>query len=169
MYCEECKAKPATVHFTQNIQGKKSETHLCEDCAAKKGAILFDIDNKFSIPNLLGSFLGYNYNVPGIKSVSSGISCSNCNTNFNDIRHTGKLGCSECYSAFEQELEPTLRRIHGNSRHIGRIPLRGGGTVLIKKQINELKSQLQTAVNNEEYEKAAVIRDKIKNLEKELN
>lgn len=48
MYCEECKAKPAVVHFTQNIQGKKTEVHLCEDCAAKKGAILFDLDNKFS-------------------------------------------------------------------------------------------------------------------------
>ncbi|NLB87638.1 MAG: hypothetical protein GX790_00175 [Syntrophomonadaceae bacterium] len=169
MYCDECKNKPATVHFTQNIQGKKSELHLCEDCAAKKGTIfLNNIDNKFSIPNLLASFLGYGYNVSDIKPVSSGQTCPNCKTNFNDIKHMGKLGCSECYTAFEEELEPTLRRIHGNSRHIGRIPLRGGGTVLIKKQIADLKNQLQTAVNNEEYEKAAVIRDKIKKLEKEL-
>lgn len=164
--CEECKMKPATVHFTQNIQGKKTEMHLCEECAAQKGNLFFNIDSNFSIPNLLGSFLGYN--LSGLKPVTSGQVCPNCKTNFNDIRHMGKLGCSECYLAFEQELEPTLRRIHGNSRHIGRVPLRGGGTYLIKKQIADLKNQLQIAVNNEEYEKAAVIRDKIKKLESEL-
>ncbi len=168
MYCDECKAKPATVHFTQNIQGKKSETHLCEECAAQKGALLFDIDNNFSIPNLLGSFLGNNYNMPGIKPVNSRLSCPNCQMNFSDIRHTGKLGCSECYQAFEQELEPTLRRIHGNSEHIGRIPVRGGEKVLLKKKIDELKHKLQKAVGNEEYEKAAEIRDAIKKMEKDL-
>jgi protein arginine kinase activator len=168
MYCEECNEKPATVHFTQNIQGKKTETHLCEDCAAKKGAILFDVDNKFSIPNLLGSFFGYNYNTPSPKTASSGLVCPNCNMDFNDIRRTGKLGCSECYTAFAQALEPNLRRIHGNSRHIGKIPVRGGENVVLKRKIDELKDKLQKAIVAEEYEVAAEIRDEIKKLEQDL-
>ncbi len=168
MYCDECKSNPATVHFTQNIHGKKSETHLCENCAAAKGAILFDVGNKFSIPNLLGSFLGNNFNVAGVKQISPGLICPNCQMNFNDIRQTGKLGCSECYGAFEQELEPTLRRIHGNSEHIGRIPVRGGEKVLLKRKIDDLKNKLHKAIGNEEYEKAAEIRDEIKTIEKGL-
>ncbi|HZJ84521.1 MAG TPA: UvrB/UvrC motif-containing protein [Syntrophomonadaceae bacterium] len=168
MYCQECKVNHATIHLTQNIQGEISEIHLCEECAAKKGALLFDVDNKFSIPNLLSNFFGYNYNIAGSKTPSSSPVCPNCNMKFSDIRRTGKLGCSECYTAFEQVLEPSLRRIHGNSRHIGRIPLRGGGNVLLKRKINELKDKLQKAVVNEEYETAAEIRDEIKKLEKDL-
>ncbi len=167
MYCDDCKERPATVHFTQNIQGKKTETHLCEECAAKKGAVLFDIDNKFSIPNLLGSFFGYNFNVASPKVASSGLVCPNCNMDFNDIRRTGKLGCSECYTAFADVLEPNLRRIHGNSMHIGKIPIRGGEHVSLQRQIDELKDELQKAILAEEYETAAEIRDSIKVLEEE--
>ncbi len=168
MYCEECQVNLATIHLTQNIQGEITESHLCESCAVKKGSFLFDVDSKFSIPNLLSNFFGYNYNISGSKTASPGLVCPNCNMNFNDIRRTGKLGCSECYTAFAQVLEPSLRRIHGNSRHIGRVPLRGGGNVLLQRKINELKDKLQKAVVNEEYESAAEIRDEIKKLEKDL-
>ena len=68
--------------------------------------------------------------------------------------------------AFEQELEPSLRRIHGNRQHVGKIPLRGGEKVLWRRQIEGLKQRLQEAVAREEYEEAAEIRDQIKNLEK---
>ncbi len=95
-------------------------------------------------------------------------SCSGCGMTFNDIRQTGKLGCSNCYQVFAQEMEPTLRRIHGNSQHIGKIPSRGGEKVLMRKQLDSLKTQLQEAVNHEEYEKAAEIRDGIKSLESRL-
>lgn len=169
MYCDECKKNPATVHLTQMMNGKKTEIHLCEECAAKKGALMFDIGSKFSIPNLLGSFFGSNYGLQGIQALTSVNSCPNCGMNFSDISQTGKLGCAECYSAFEQELEPILRRIHGNSKHVGKIPARGGEKVLFKKQIAQLKAKLQEAVAKENYEQAAEIRDSIKELEKKLD
>ncbi len=170
MYCEECKQKLATVHFTQMFNGKKAEFHLCEECAAKKGTIFLDMDNKFSISNLLGSFFGSNsYNVQGIAPPSHSYRCPSCGMCFSDITQTGKLGCSECYAVFDKEIEPTLRRIHGNSQHIGKIPVHSGQKVLIKKEIERLKSKLQQAVINEEYEKAAEIRDSIKELEKKIN
>lgn len=167
MFCEECKEKPATVHLTQMYNGKKVETHLCESCASNKGAII--MDGKLSIPNLLGSFLGHNFNIHGITSAPNSVSCPHCGMNFGDITHTGKLGCADCYQAFDQTLEPTLRRIHGNSQHIGKVPARGGGKVLLKKKIDELKTQLQEAVAAEQYEEAAEIRDSIKELEKQLD
>lgn len=171
MYCEECKVRPATVHLTQIINGQATQKHLCEQCAAKKGAAMFNlnIEPGFSIPNLLGSFFG---NFPNMQDVSAPMAanttCPNCGMNFERIRQMGKLGCSECYATFERELEPTLRRVHGNSQHIGKIPKRGGSKVMLKKKIEELKSRLQKAVAREEYEKAAEIRDEIKKLEKDM-
>lgn len=167
MYCEECKQKPAAVHLTQVFNGTIMQSHLCEECAAKKGGFIFDPGSKFSIPNLLSSIFGSSCNVD-IAPVAEAGPCPNCGMNFYSIRETGKLGCSECYKVYEQELEPTLRRIHGNSQHMGKIPSRGGEKVLIRKQMENLKSQLQEAVSHEEYEKAAEIRDAIKNLESKL-
>ncbi|HOQ08590.1 MAG TPA: UvrB/UvrC motif-containing protein [Syntrophomonadaceae bacterium] len=167
MFCDECKQKPATVHFTQFFNGTKMETHLCDTCAAKKGALF--MNGQFSIPNLLGSFLGHTFGILQQTAASpNNLTCSHCGVTFNDITHTGKLGCAECYREFDQALEPTLRRIHGNSQHVGKVPSRGGEKVLIKKKIERLKAQLQEAVTAERYEQAAEIRDSIKELEKQL-
>ncbi len=166
MYCEECKLRPATVHVAQMINGQKTESHLCEQCASQKGTIVFG-DKQLSISNLLGSFLGGNYAIPETMTPVQEIVCPNCGTKFSDIRQTGKLGCAQCFTAFEQELEPSLRRIHGNRQHVGKIPLRGGEKVMRKRQLEGLKQHLQEAVAREEYEKAAEIRDQIKQMEKE--
>ena len=80
-----------------------------------------------------------------------------------------KLGCSECYQVYAQGLESSLRRIHGNSQHLGKIPIRGGEKVLIKKQIELLKNKLQEAVKEEKYEEAAEIRDSVKEMENRLS
>jgi protein arginine kinase activator len=169
MYCQECKQKPATVFLTQMFNGKKIEMHLCEECAAKKGGSLFDIDSQFSVSNLLGTLLGTNYNLQQAVTPSANVKqCPGCQMSLKNISQTGKLSCAECYTVFEKEIEPTLRRIHGNSRHIGKIPVRGGEKVLVKNKIAQLKSQLQKAVANEEYEKAAEIRDSIKDMQNQL-
>lgn len=167
MYCEECNSKPATVHLAQVVNGKKVETHLCETCAAKKGMFILDLSKQFSIPNLLGSIFGA-FPMQGMQSLTSAPSCPNCGMTPAGLRDTGKLGCSQCYQVFDQELEPTLRRIHGNNEHLGKIPSRSGGKVLLNRKITQLKNQLQEAVAKEEYEKAAEIRDSIKELEAEL-
>lgn len=166
MYCDECKKKPATVHLTQMFNGQTTEAHYCEECAAKKGAVIFNMGSSFSIPNMLASFFGYN--MEGLPAPSAARTCDNCGMNFNDIRQSGKLGCSECYAAFDEQLEPTLRGMHGNSQHIGKVPARGGEKVILKKKVEDMKGRLQQAVAEEDYEKAAQIRDAIKELEKKL-
>lgn len=167
MLCEECKEKPASVHLIQVFNGQKIESHLCEDCATQKSGLILDA-NKFSIPNLLGGMFGSIYNMQEMPSLGRPSKCPNCGMSFMDIRQTGKLGCSQCYQVYEQELEASLRRIHGNTQHMGKIPLRGGEKVLIRKQIGKLKNQLQEAVKAEEYEKAAQIRDTLKDMERKL-
>lgn len=166
MYCEECKIRPATVHLAQMFDGKKIETHLCEQCASQKGSIIFGADQQLSIANILGSFLGGNYSIQEARSANQHSTCPGCGIKFSDVRQTGKLGCAQCYIAFEEELEPSLRRIHGNRQHVGKIPLRGGEKYWWKRQVEGLKQQLQEAVAREEYEEAADIRDEIKKLEK---
>ena len=169
MYCDECKTQIASVHLTQIYQGKKVETHLCEVCAAKKGALMLDFDNNFSIPHLLGSFLGDTSDAKETHNVNNdNKACSNCGMTFANIQKKGKIGCSECYSAFENELEATFRRINGNNKHVGKVPSRGGQSIKIKRKLEELKTELQQAVANEQYEKAVQIRDAIKAMEKDL-
>ena len=171
MYCQECKDKFATVHLTQVYEGNKVELHLCADCAMQKGVHIFEAGNNFSLPSLLGGVLG-NYFLPPGQGVDEpapvSAVCPRCKMNFSDISHTGKLGCADCYKAFDRELEPILRRIHGHSRHVGKIPLRTGDKVRLKHQVDKLKLQLHEAVTDEQYEAAAEIRDKIKELEKKM-
>jgi protein arginine kinase activator len=150
--------------------GQKSEMHLCPSCAAKKGALMFD-PSQFNIPNLLGGFLGGNQALQGagLANPTTQATCQNCGVRFMDIRNTGKLGCPNCYQAFEDELESALKRIHGNSQHTGKIPLRSGEKTRIKRQVEDLKEQLQSAILAEDYEKAAEIRDALKEIEKKLD
>lgn len=168
MNCDECKQNLATVHLTEMYNGQKTEMHLCPTCAAKKGALMFD-PSQFNIPNLLGGFLGGHNELPGYANAPPQVSCPTCGVDFMDIRHTGKLGCPDCYQAFVQELEAALKRIHGNSQHTGKIPLRSGEKARIKKQVDDLKAQLQGAIMAEDYEKAAEIRDLMKDMEKKLD
>lgn len=170
MYCEECKKRPATVHITQIYNGRKVEMHLCEECAEQKGAYVTKFEDGFSLPKLLGGFFGGA--TPLVEGVPLGKpgktrSCPGCGLSFDEIGRMGRLGCSECYTTFEHEVEPILRRVHGNSQHPGKAPRRTGGKFKLDKTIEELKKKLQAAVNQEQYEKAAELRDQIKELEKQ--
>ena len=95
--------------------------------------------------------------------------CPNCGMSYRDFQQTGKIGCSVCYATFRRQLEPLLRRIHGSSTHSGKIPHRTGGTLETKHTIEKLRRTLKECVAQEEYEKAAELRDKIRLLEKELD
>lgn len=170
MLCDECHEKPATVHLIQVFDGHKTESHLCQDCAAQKsGLAALDNDYKFSIPSLLGGMFGSIHGLQDKPAQARPTVCPNCGMSFKDIKRMGKLGCSECYRTYGQEMDATLRRIHGNSQHIGKIPCRGGEKVLIKKQIDNLKHRLLEAVREERYELAAEIRDRLKEMERELS
>lgn len=162
MKCQSCGKKEATVRYMENINGKKQEMHFCVDCARKLGFVNFS--DMFSpiftnIPNFFGDF-----------ALEEELKCPTCGYTFDDYTNTGLLGCPDCYNTFEDRLDDIFLKLHGKNRHI-----KLDGRTLNKKveksslskeeKILQLKDELKELVENEEYEKAAVIRDKIKKLE----
>lgn len=160
MFCNECGKNEANVHLTHIINGKKTESHLCEDCAKKNQAIL---NSNFSMENLFSVMLNNSFNnktyLPAAKS------CTNCGMTYENFRNTGKFGCSHCIDSFKGRLKPVIKSIQGYDRHIGKIPKRAGGDYKIQMDIERLKNDLKGAVEREEYELAAELRDKINDLE----
>jgi len=156
MLCQNCKERQATVRFTKVINGVKTDMHLCEKCAPlmkhEFPAIKsFDI----TVSDIINSFFGGS-------SVFSTTTCDSCGASFDDFSKTGKFGCPECYNAFSSQLASPLKRIHGNDRHIGKIPKRAGDGV---SKITQLKNRLAEAIAKEDFENAATIRDEIRRLE----
>jgi len=171
MLCQECKEQKANVYVTRIVNGIKTEIHLCEKCAREKGDLEFAFEPKFSLQNFFASFLSEPWAAPQKKTVSpSKVQCPNCGLTFAQFSQIGRFGCCNCYTAMgEEHLQPLFRRIHGNVSHSGKVPRRIGGTTRIKGEIEKLRQQLQQHIQMEEYEKAAITRDKIRSLEKELD
>lgn len=162
MNCQRCQQRTANVHITQFINGQKHEAHLCEECAqAAKITVELPQLPINNLKNLL-AFLGQGNLVD--RSAPELI-CNNCQTSYHKVHETGYVGCSDCYEQFTKQIEPVLKKIHGTNMHRGKIPNRLGAIYLIKREMEDLKSQLRQAVELEEYEKAAGLRDRIKLLE----
>ena len=168
MDCQECHNRPATLHFTKIVNGKKMEVHLCEKCAKEKGDVMAG-SNAFSIHNLLSGFLNFEQltNQNEDENVSGTLQCPKCGLTYNEFAKIGKFGCEGCYEAFQLHLDPILRKVHaGNTVHTGKVPKRNGKNISLKRKIKSLKEELQRLVKQEEFEKAAIVRDNIRALEK---
>ena len=171
MKCQECKQRPATLHFTKILNGEKTEFHICEQCAREKGDFIPG-SNSFSIHHLLSGLLNFD---PVVKGPSSSyleqkeIACNQCKMTFEQFARAGRFGCANCYQTFHNKLEPILKRVHsGNSKHSGKIPKRIGGSIQVKKKIDMLKEALKYHIEKEEFEQAAIVRDQVRSLEKSL-
>ncbi|NLZ94097.1 MAG: hypothetical protein GX922_08855 [Firmicutes bacterium] len=163
MLCQECQKRVATVHLTQIINGEHREQHLCEQCAKDKGDFNFN-HNPFSLQSLLTGLMNME-SQPLMGFSTNKVQCDNCGLTYAQFGQIGRFGCSECYKAFGERLLPLLRRIHGSTQHVGREPRRAGGIVKLRRNIEELRKQLQRLVEQEEFEQAAVVRDQIRKLE----
>lgn len=173
MQCQECNQRPATLHFTKIINGKKTEFHICDQCAREKGEYIPG-SNSFSIHQLLSGLL--NFEQPISNSQLAGqtneqeLKCEKCEMSYRQFAKAGRFGCASCYKTFNQKLDPVLKRVHsGNTLHSGKIPKRIGGSIQIKKQIVQLKEKMKQHINNEEFEQAAEVRDQIRSLETKIN
>jgi len=170
MLCENCHKKPATVHITKIINDQQTEQHLCEECAREQqGLSDISIELNFSIPQLLASLLGQGDNLSGKLSVQplAMRRCPTCSLSYKRFGQEGKFGCRNCYREFADRLDPLFRKIHGNSRHMGKVPIRGSHALNRKRQLEDLRTELQAAVGQEDYELAAVLRDRIRDMEEQ--
>lgn len=174
MVCQRCKQRPATVQITQVINGHKSEMYLCEYCAGTRQDLVINLpfnmpsfNMPFNISNLLSSIMENINNISPLPVQKEFLQCDTCGMTFEEFTQYGKFGCANCYGVFGSKLIPVFRRLHGNTKHTGKVPARIGKEIRSVKEISNLKMMLEEAIKREEYEKAAQIRDKIKALEAE--
>ncbi|MGH7644890.1 MAG: UvrB/UvrC motif-containing protein [Gemmatimonadales bacterium] len=164
MLCDNCKEREAVINLTQVEHDSKVTLHLCESCAQQKG-----VETGGSV---LKSPLGGFITAMGKGGASvlpaslDGLRCASCGGTMRDFRDTGRLGCAECYTAFDAHLRDLLRRLHGSSQHVGeRYTAPGTAEADPRVRLLELKDQLRRAVDNENFELAAELRDRIRVLE----
>lgn len=162
MLCQNCGKYEATTHVKRIVNGEATEAHLCSDCAKMLG--YEDVFGGFG--NIFGSFLGSFLGDTGVSTLSARtLQCEKCGSTFNDIVESGKIGCAKCYETFYEKLLPSLQRIHGKTRHEGKIPnkiaINGDNK---KMQIEKLEEELKAAVDAQNYETAATLRDRIKEI-----
>lgn len=160
MLCQLCQKNEATIEFTEIINNEVIQLHLCEQCAHEKG---IEMEQHFSIADLLA---GMGDLTEGVETKEVMAKCPACGMTWVDFRKIGRLGCGECYKAFRQNLLPLLKRIHGSTRHTGRVKSGKAFATAGKPELQELRQKLQRAIENEEFEEAVKIRDKIRELEK---
>ena len=163
MLCDECRERDAVVNLTQIVNNAVSQLHLCEQCAADRG-----VETTVATPqHPLGAFLQAVQAQPGGGAgAGEGAGCTFCGTTMRDFRATGRLGCARCYLAFERNLRELLRRVHGSSRHVGRAYRHPEPERLEKAALlGELRERLRRAVEGEQFEQAASLRDRIRGLE----
>ncbi len=162
MLCDNCGKNEAEVHLTQIVDNEMTTVHLCPSCAAEKG---LDTSSSKNLP--LTDFLAQ-MGKAALAEEEAGIAgpCSYCHTTVDDFRRTGRLGCPHCYSIYESQLRAILRRIHGSTHHLGKVYVPPATpTADIGARLAGLRRKLQRAVEAEDFERAAVIRDQIRELE----
>ena len=161
MKCEICGLKDAVIHIRQIQKETVHELHICEDCAQEKG-LLREEESELPIANLLSGLLEG-------RDVSGGAdareSCPRCGMKAADFRKQGKLGCPECFTAFEKDVRAIVSQMAARPRHTGKLP----ATLEMEKPApaEGLREELRAAVEREEYELAARLRDRLRDLEAE--
>jgi len=176
MKCEICGKKKATVHLTELVDDQVSELHICEDCAREKSV---QMEQQFGLADLLAGLSDFGKPVMEKQQAAQVLQCAHCGTTYEEFKKHGRLGCSECYQSFRSQLASLLKKIHGASKHCGKVPrhaaasaaapvpepLESGTAPETGSRIEDLKQQLQQAVLCEDYERAAQLRDQIRAME----
>ncbi len=162
------------MHLTEIVDEQMSEMHLCEECARQKSS---QMEQQFGLADLLAGLSDANKPPAAKEGEKSILKCSRCGLLYEDFRKFGRLGCSACYTSFKEHLAGLLRKIHGSNKYLGKAPLtyhqppgeaaqETSVALLPSEDLAELKKQLHLAIEAEDFEKAAQIRDKIRVLEK---
>lgn len=185
MLCQNCGKNEANIRYTQIINGVKKEINLCSECAKNMG--MDNLDMSINFNSFLGDFFN-DYAETGFLPTfqTNEVKCSKCGMTYTDFINSGVFGCEECYKVFSNPIESLLKNLHGNAKHVGRIPKGSKNNISsdVKNEkvesnynknddkpkkdnkIEKLQRDLELAIKEERYEDAAKIRDELKEMEK---
>lgn len=173
MKCQNCGEHEANIKYMQMINGEKDEMYLCEKCA-KDMKIDMNFDMHFGFDNIFSSLFGGETIVKPV-GLSDELSCDVCGMRYDDFATSGMLGCENCYKVFNKRLDNVIKKLHGSNRHVESIQHKRPSVAGkkdkdsdIKLDIAKLKEEIDKCIKIEDYEQAAILRDKIKILEKSL-
>jgi protein arginine kinase activator len=167
MLCECCGKNPVTTYVKTIINGELTKYSLCAECAQKLGYGNLLTGLGLNYGSLFGGFFGETE-----QKSEEALRCKCCGCSFDDIARSGRVGCPECYHTFYNRLIPLIQRIHGNAKHHGKAP---GGEQLQPRpqsqlsQLGLMRGELREAINSEDFEHAATLRDRIRELEGKEN
>ncbi|MEO0416255.1 MAG: UvrB/UvrC motif-containing protein [Verrucomicrobiota bacterium] len=170
MDCDACDKVPATVFFSNVVDGKVQKVNLCKCCADESGV---NDPTGYALMDMLEG-MGEETVISNAENEGE-LTCSTCGFTQTDFKKTGRFGCSDCYSVFDEGLEGLLEAMHKHTEHTGKVPVfaQAEHTEKMKtskaKELAELRTELDDAIRSEAYETAAALRDQIKNLESELS
>jgi protein arginine kinase activator len=166
MKCQDCGDRESTVRITQIVNNEKVVLNLCKRCAGERG-FHSPLDNTpFPLASFLSGMLTKDESSAKALSISkSDLVCPNCGLDLEKFKELGRFGCSQCYQIFREQLQDILRRIHGSSLHRGKLPPMLSEEASLIKEQERLQEELQRAINSEDFERAADLRDKLKSLE----
>ena len=156
MLCEECHQNPATVSITVMTGEGTATRHLCQECVEK-------MENSFAQGDMSG-FLSSLLNILSKQPQEESPRCEVCGLTYEEFQNAGKLGCANCYKAFSEQLKPLLLRVHGRSQHAGRVPKGSEQARALEQNLLALKARMDQAVQMENFEEAAALRDEIRTL-----
>lgn len=158
MLCSVCKEKPATVHYTKIDGGEMHKVDLCETCAKNKGV---NDPTSFSLADML---LGLGAAKEVEESSGLELKCPKCGFTHADFKKAGRLGCALCYQTFSEGLEGLLKTMHKGTRHVGKMPAGLQSARALAENLKSLQKRLSKAIEDENFEAAAQLRDELKQL-----
>ena len=163
MQCQICSKKTATIHLTEITNGVRTELHFCEQCAVQQGIAA---KSQISVNELLGSLLASQPTDDELMGLTeSETTCPQCGFQLSQFRKEGVLGCPNDYVLFEKALLPLIEQAHnGKTVHCGKVPARVPQDVKNQIASVNLKEQLNSAIKSEDYERAAHLRDELKQM-----
>jgi protein arginine kinase activator len=163
MQCDRCGKNPAVIHLTQIENNEMSTFHLCDQCAAEKGLGTNATAETAPLTDFLAQ-MGKSLTA-SVPSSAAG-ACEFCGLTLNDFKRTGRLGCPHCYAQFDQHLRGLLRKLHGGTQHVGKVYLPPDPRESDRAaRVAGLRRSLSRAVETEDFERAAALRDQIRRME----
>jgi protein arginine kinase activator len=161
MRCDNCGKKEAAIHLTQIVNNEMSTHHLCEGCAAAKGLETGAAAATAPLADFLAQM-----GKSGGSAPANTAACPGCGLSLADFKRTGRLGCSRCWSHFDGSMRGLLRKLHGSTQHVGKVYLPPDPSEMDRTaRVVSLRRSLQRAVDEEDFERAAALRDQIRRLE----